>query len=55
MSKSYDNHIPLFAPRAQLKKLIDGIVTDSRAPGEPKPTELTHEEAVSNPVCLKTS
>ena len=36
MSKSYDNHIPLFAPRAQLKKLIGGIVTDSRAPGEPK-------------------
>ena len=36
MSKSYDNHIPLFSPRAQLKKLIGGIVTDSRAPGEPK-------------------
>ena len=36
MSKSYDNHIPLFAPRAQLKKLIAGIVTDSRAPGEAK-------------------
>ncbi len=39
MSKSYDNHIPLFAPRAQLKKLIAGIVTDSRAPGEPKEVE----------------
>jgi len=36
MSKSYDNHIPLFAPRVQLQKLIAGIVTDSRAPGEPK-------------------
>ena len=36
MSKSYDNHIPLFAPARQLKKLIGGIVTDSRAPGEPK-------------------
>jgi tryptophanyl-tRNA synthetase len=36
MSKSYDNTIPLFAPREQLKKLIAGIVTDSRAPGEPK-------------------
>jgi tryptophanyl-tRNA synthetase len=36
MSKSYDNHIPLFAPREQLRKLIAGIVTDSRAPGEPK-------------------
>jgi len=39
MSKSYDNHIALFAPRAQLKKQIAGIVTDSRAPGEPKPVE----------------
>ncbi|MGY1425816.1 tryptophan--tRNA ligase [Lysobacter sp. A289] len=36
MSKSYDNTIPLFTPRAQLKKLIYSIVTDSRAPGEPK-------------------
>ena len=39
MSKSYDNTIPLFTPREQLKKLIAGIVTDSRAPGEPKDTE----------------
>jgi tryptophanyl-tRNA synthetase len=39
MSKSYDNTIPLFTPRAQLQKLIAGIVTDSRAPGEPKDTE----------------
>ena len=39
MSKSYDNTIPLFASRAQLQKLIAGIITDSRAPGEPKDTE----------------
>jgi tryptophanyl-tRNA synthetase len=39
MSKSYNNTIPLFVPREQLKKLIAGIVTDSRAPGEPKETE----------------
>lgn len=39
MSKSYDNTIPLFAPRNELKKLIAGIVTDSRAPGEAKETE----------------
>jgi tryptophanyl-tRNA synthetase len=39
MSKSYDNTIPLFAPRGELKKLVAGIVTDSRAPGEPKDTE----------------
>jgi tryptophanyl-tRNA synthetase len=36
MSKSYDNTIPLFAPRVELKRLIAGIVTDSRLPGEPK-------------------
>ena len=39
MSKSYDNTIPLFAPRAQLQKLIAGILTDSRGPGEPKEVE----------------
>ena len=39
MSKSYDNTIPLFASREQLKKLIAGIVTDSRAPGEAKDVE----------------
>ncbi len=39
MSKSYDNAIPLFAPRGQLRRLIAGIVTDSRAPGEPKDVE----------------
>lgn len=39
MSKSYDNTIPLFAPAAQLRKQIAAIVTDSKAPGEPKATE----------------
>jgi len=39
MSKSYDNTIPLFAPRAQLEKLIYAIKTDSRAPGEAKDTQ----------------
>lgn len=39
MSKSYDNTIPLFAPRAELQRAIAGIVTDSRAPGEAKDTE----------------
>ncbi len=39
MSKSYDNTIPLFSSREQLKKLIGGILTDSRAPGEPKEIE----------------
>jgi tryptophanyl-tRNA synthetase len=39
MSKSYDNTIPLFAPAATLARLISGIVTDSRRPGEPKAVE----------------
>jgi tryptophanyl-tRNA synthetase len=39
MSKSYDNVIGLFAPREQVRKAIFSIVTDSRAPGEPKDTE----------------
>jgi tryptophanyl-tRNA synthetase len=39
MSKSYDNTIPLFAASEQLKKLIGGIVTDSKAPGEAKSVE----------------
>jgi tryptophanyl-tRNA synthetase len=42
MSKSYDNTIPLFeggAPR--LREAILKIVTDSRAPGEPKEPEGT--------------
>ena len=40
MSKSYDNTIPLFAAGArQLRKAMSRIVTDSRAPGEPKDAE----------------
>ncbi|MCK9515457.1 MAG: tryptophan--tRNA ligase [Ottowia sp.] len=39
MSKSYNNVIPLFGPARELRKQIMGIVTDSRAPGEPKDTE----------------
>lgn len=39
MSKSYDNTIPLFSSREQLKKLIAGIVTDSNEPGVAKQVE----------------
>ncbi len=39
MSKSYDNVIALFAPREQVRRQIFSIVTDSRAPGEPKEVE----------------
>ncbi|MDR0183697.1 tryptophan--tRNA ligase [Lysobacter arvi] len=42
MSKSYDNTIPLFAPRETLKKLIYSIVTDSRAPGEAKDADTSN-------------
>jgi tryptophanyl-tRNA synthetase len=36
MSKSYDNVIPLFAPPARLRKLVNAIVTDSTPPDAPK-------------------
>ncbi len=39
MSKSYDNTIALFADATTLKKQIMGLVTDSKAPGEPKELE----------------
>ncbi|MDT0301757.1 tryptophan--tRNA ligase [Streptomonospora wellingtoniae] len=36
MSKSYDNHIPLFMPENRLKKLVRRIPTDSTPVEEPK-------------------
>jgi tryptophanyl-tRNA synthetase len=42
MSKSYDNTIPLFCSRNELKKLIAGIVTDSRMPGEAKDADASN-------------
>ncbi len=39
MSKSYNNTIPLWLSAKELNKAILGIITDSRAPGEPKDTE----------------
>jgi tryptophanyl-tRNA synthetase len=39
MSKSYDNTLPLFAKPETMRKLMAGILTDSRAPGEAKSTE----------------
>ena len=39
MSKSYDNTIAMFADPGTLKKQIMALVTDSKAPGEPKDTE----------------
>lgn len=42
MSKSYDNTIPLFGSAKQLKEAIARIVTDSRAPGEPKDPDSAH-------------
>ncbi|MNO62685.1 Tryptophan--tRNA ligase [compost metagenome] len=42
MSKSYDNTIPLFGSARQLKDAIARIITDSRAPGEPKDPDNSH-------------
>jgi tryptophanyl-tRNA synthetase len=42
MSKSYDNTIPLFAPREEMRKLIASIVTDSRLPGQAKEADGSH-------------
>ena len=39
MSKSYNNTIPLFAEPEEMQRLINSIVTDMKAPGEPKDTE----------------
>lgn len=36
MSKSYDNHIPLFLPAKKLQKMINKIKTDSSDPSTPK-------------------
>lgn len=39
MSKSYDNHIPLFCPEKKLKKYCNSIVTNSQTVEEPKDPE----------------
>ncbi|MEM9301674.1 MAG: tryptophan--tRNA ligase [Pseudomonadota bacterium] len=39
MSKSYDNTIPLWLGKKQLRKHIMRIVTNSKLPGEPKSTD----------------
>jgi tryptophanyl-tRNA synthetase len=46
MSKSYNNAIPLWLPAKDLKKAILGIVTDSRAPGEPKDADTSNLFAI---------
>ncbi|TCO43200.1 tryptophan--tRNA ligase [Dokdonella fugitiva] len=46
MSKSYDNTIPLWLPAKDLRKAILGIVTDSRAPGEPKDPDSSNIFAI---------
>ena len=43
MSKSYDNTVPLFEGGAKgLRDAIARVVTDSRAPGEPKDADSSH-------------
>ena len=39
MSKSYNNHIPLFIPEKKLRKMINKIVTNSQGIEEPKDPE----------------
>ncbi|MGL4667961.1 MAG: tryptophan--tRNA ligase, partial [Saezia sp.] len=39
MSKSYGNVLPLFAPPAEMQRLINQFVTDMKAPGEAKDPE----------------
>lgn len=39
MSKSYNNTLPLFTPPEEMRRLISGIVTDAKAPGEAKDTQ----------------
>ncbi|MGN6518064.1 MAG: tryptophan--tRNA ligase [Dokdonella sp.] len=46
MSKSYDNTIPLWLQAKDLRKAILGIVTDSRAPGEPKDPDTSNLFAI---------
>lgn len=36
MSKSYDNHIPIFLPQKKMQKMINRIKTDSSEPSAPK-------------------
>jgi len=46
MSKSYDNTIPLWLEAPAMRKALLGIVTDSRAPGEPKDPEASSVFAI---------
>ena len=47
MSKSYDNTVPLFEGGAKgLREAIARVVTDSRAPGEPKDADSSHLVAI---------
>jgi tryptophanyl-tRNA synthetase len=46
MSKSYDNVIPLIAPAPEIRKAVMRIVTDSKAPEEPKDPEACHVFAI---------
>lgn len=41
MSKSYGNTIPLFAPEAEIKKAVMGIITDSKGMNDPKDPETS--------------
>lgn len=42
MSKSYKNHIPLFASDAEIRKICMSVVTDSAAPADKKNPDESH-------------
>ena len=46
MSKSYGNTIPLWLPPKELRRAVLAIVTDSRAPGEPKDPDPSNVFAI---------
>lgn len=53
MSKSYKNHIPLFASDEEIRKLCMRIVTDSRSPSEKKDPETCNVFALHKLVTPK--
>lgn len=42
MSKSYNNFINIFLPEKELKKVVNSIITDSKAVEEPKDPDTCH-------------
>lgn len=58
MSKSYNNHLPIFESRERIHKLVLRIATDSSRPGDPKDPQASTifqiYSALSNPDQVQT-